>query len=204
MRETTKPAETSGVTQATQTNDGSGSPTTGAKEALRGMDYDAQVAALAPVQASTASGAPVQMQGGDDKITWVPGIDIGKASSYDAGGGHSYKDHGAHTTKEQHMTRLRTGIAPSGRASAVPPSAPGSSKFDSDGLHESALKAAETQLIEKNKNKTRKRGINGKIGVSGAGTIFTRDNKEETATDVHVDVHVVDGKFNINTAFPTK
>lgn len=204
MRETTKPSETSTVASSNKTSGSGGPATTGVKESLRGMDYDAQVAALTPVQASMAGGAPVQMQGGDDKITWVPGIDVGKASTYDAGGGHSYKDHGAHTTKEQHMTRLRTGIAPSGRASAVPSSAPGSSKFDSDGLHESALKAAETQLVANNKNKTRKRGINGKIGVSGAGTIFTRDNKEETATDVHVDVQVVDGKFNINTAFPTK
>lgn len=92
----------------------------------------------------------------------------------------------------------------SGRASAVPPSAPGPSKFGSDGLHESALKELESQLRAKNKKKTVKRGHNGSIGVSGAGTIFTRDNKEEAATDVHVDVRVVDGKFNINIAFPTK
>lgn len=62
----------------------------------------------------------------------------------------------------------------------------------------------ESQLIAKNKNKTPKRGISGKVGVSGAGTIFTRDDKEEAATDVYVDAQVVDGKFNINTAFPTK
>ncbi len=134
---------------------------------------------------------------------WVAGIDIGTASTYDAGGGHSYKDHGAHTTKEQHVNRLNTGIAPSGRASRVPAGAPGSSKFNSDSQHEQALKKAAELLAAKNSGSGRKRGLNGKIGVAG-GTIYTRANTEEDATDTHVDVQVVDGKYNINTAFPTK
>ena len=169
------------------------------KESLRGMSYEEQVSTLTPVQARHG-GEPVQMSGG---IEWVAGIDIGKASTYDAGGGHSYKDHGAHTTKEQHKTRLSTGVAPSGRASRVPSSAPGSSKFDSDSLHQSALATAAAQLAAKNTGSGRKRGINGKVGVSGAGTIFTRDDREVAATDVHVDIQVVGDKFNINTAFPT-
>ncbi len=64
-------------------------------------------------------------------VKFVDGVDADKPSTYDTGGGHSYKDHGSQTTKEQHMTRLRTGVAPSGRVSRVPPGK-ASSKFKSD------------------------------------------------------------------------
>lgn len=99
MHESRKAPEPSQVTPGTAPSQGRQNSSASMKRAFRGLDYDAQVPALTPVQASKTSGGPVQMQGGDDQITWVPGTEIGKASNYDAGGGHSYKDHGAHTTK---------------------------------------------------------------------------------------------------------
>ncbi len=165
-----------------------------------------------PVQAKAARGTnavqlasggnPVQRVG--EGLKWVAGIDIATASTYDAGGGHSFADHGAQTTKEQHQERLKSGKTPSGRTSKVPGSAPGSSKFNSDAAHQAALKAAATQLEAKNPGGVMSKGVNGKIGVSPGGTMYKGDGTEEACTDVHVDVQVVGGALNINTAFPTQ
>lgn len=169
---------------------------------LRGHDFATQEQMLSPTDSKAA---PVQMSsGGAGVLRWAAGIDPSTPSTYDAAGGHSYADHGAHTTEEQHRTRLQTGIAPSGRVSRVPNSAPGSSKFDSNELHAHALGVAASKLAEKNTGDRMTKGINGKVGVSGAGTIYKRDGGSEPATDVHVDVQVVNGELNINTAFPTK
>src|SRR5262249_11916038 len=68
------------------------------------------------------------------------------ASSLDAGGGHSFAKHGAHTTVAQQETRLRTGVAPDGSAASTPP--PDASKFASDAAHVEAAKAAERKLYD--------------------------------------------------------
>lgn len=154
---------------------------------------------------SAGAGAEVSTRA---KPRLVDGISVGSPTTYDASGGHSYGRHGAHTTKAQHQERLRSGTAPNGDRAPVPSSAPGSSKFDSNALHQKALEAGLSKLVEKNKNRQDPRtfkGINTKIGVSGAGTIFQRDGAEKAAGDVHMDLRKVgtDGEFNLNTAFPT-
>ena len=151
--------------------------------------------------------APVQMSGGQP--TLVASININTPSTYDSAHGHSYGRHGAHTTEAQQRRRLTHGIAPNNDRAPVPASAPGASKFDSDDLHVTAIKKAVDKLVDKNKNRSDPatyKGLNGKIGMSGAGTIYKRDNTSETASDVIVDLRKVDdnGTFNINTAFPTK
>jgi hypothetical protein len=136
-------------------------------------------------------------------VTFVAGVDAEKPSTYDTAGGHSYKDHGAQTTKEQHMTRLRTGVAPSGRASKVPPGK-ASSKFSSDPKHVEAFKAAKDLLTEKNKTKTKIRGSAEVVTVDAAGTAYWRDESESTSSKVALDIVPVDDTtLRVNSMYPT-
>ena len=65
------------------------------------------------------------------------------AQALDAGGGHSFGKHGAHTTPAQQETRLRTGRAPNGDMGPIPPDA---SKFSSNAAHVEAAQMAERDL----------------------------------------------------------
>lgn len=100
-------------------------------------------------------------------------------STYDDDGGHSYADHGAQTTEEQHKTRLTTGATPSGRTS-IPPDGK-SSKFASDEMHKQALKLAKTDL-EANKNSARgggfKKGYSNAYSLAGVGTSYEMDGAD--------------------------
>lgn len=163
---------------------------------------------------SPEGGGAVQMSGGGPAVQMQAGpklvaaIDVNSPPTYDAAGGHSYGRHGAHTTEEQHRTRIRSGVAPNGDSAPVPSSAPGSSKFDSDGLHQQALEKGLAKVVDKNKSRTDPatfKGLNSKIGMPGAGTIYKREGGSEPAKDVHVDLtNTGDGTFNLNTAFPTE
>ena len=134
----------------------------------------------------------------------VAGLDADKPSTYDTGGGHSYADHGAQTTKEQHVTRVKTGVAPSGRVSRVPPGK-GSSKFASDDTHKLAFQTAFADIKEKNKNKQRVRGAANAIDVAGAGPIYYKDGSEETCEKVQLDIVPVDDTtIRINSMYPVK
>jgi len=97
------------------------------------------------------------------------------ASSLDAEGGHSFAKHGAHTTAAQQETRLRTGIAPDGSASTVPP--PESGKFASDAAHMEAATAAERKLYDNmvNTKGRLKAGYDAKLEVPGAGFSYSLD-----------------------------
>jgi hypothetical protein len=134
----------------------------------------------------------------------IAGLDIDNPSTYDTGGGHSYADHGAHTTVEQQRTRLRTGTAPSGRNSPVPRDA-GASKFSSDSKHGEGMKAAAEELTTKNKGKRKLKGITGPMPLDAAGPIYYRDGSTLTGQTVYVDLAKVAGSddtFRLNTMFP--
>jgi hypothetical protein len=134
----------------------------------------------------------------------IDGLAVDTPSTYDTGGGHSYADHGAQTTEVQQRTRLRTGVAPSGRSSPVPQGS-GASKFASDAKHAEAMKAASKELTDKNKNKKKGKGITGPMPLAAAGPIYLRDGTSVTGTNVQVDLAKVAGTedtFHLNTMFP--
>jgi hypothetical protein len=134
----------------------------------------------------------------------IAGLNVDSPNTFDTGGGHSYADHGAHTTEAQQRTRLRTGVAPSGRASAVPSGA-GASKFASDAKHSEGMKAAAKELTDKNKGKKKLKGITGPMPLDAAGPIYYRDGTSATGSTVQVDLTKVDGSadtFRLNTMFP--
>ncbi len=58
-------------------------------------------------------------------------------------GGHSYADHGAHVTPQQHLRRLKTGVAPSNRAAAIPDA---SGSFATNKAHAAAYQRARQEI----------------------------------------------------------
>lgn len=133
----------------------------------------------------------------------VPGLDENVPSTYDAANGHSYKDHGAHTTKVQHKQRLTNGTAPSGRVSPVP-QGKGSSKFVSDEKHKEAFVQALTDIRNKNKPKQKVKGAANIITVAGAGITYMRDDTEVNSDKVQLDIQPVDDTtIRINSMYPT-
>jgi hypothetical protein len=134
----------------------------------------------------------------------IAGLKEDDPSSYDAGGGHSYKDHGAQTTKEQHVNRVKTGVAPSGRVSKVP-KGKGSSKFVSDAKHKEAATAAFAALRTKNEPLKAVKGQAGPIPLAGAGPIYYADNSEDSCDQVQLDILPVDDTtVKINSMYPVK
>jgi hypothetical protein len=117
----------------------------------------------------------------------IDGLEVDKPATYDIGGGHSYADHGAHTTEEQQRQRLRTGTAPSGRNSPVPRDA-GASKFASDAKHAEGMKAAAGELKAKNQGKGKLKGITGPMPLDGAGPIYYRDGTTTIGKTISVDL----------------
>jgi len=152
-----------------------------------------------PIVVSRPTAAPVVRR---VPVTWVAGVDADKPSTYDSGGGHSYADHGAQTTKVQHVNRVKTGVAPSGRKSPVPRGKP-SSKFASDAKHVEAFKAAVTELTAKNKAKQKIRGDATTIAVASAGTLYYADETEATSGTVRLDIVPVDDTtLRVNSMYP--
>lgn len=134
----------------------------------------------------------------------VAGLVEGDPSTYDSGGGHSYADHGAHTTKEQHVTRVKTGVAPSGRESRVPPGK-GSSKFASNDKHKAAFTAALVDIRAKNLPKQRARGAANQMALAGAGTIYFKDATEKACDKVQLDIVPTDvSTIRINSMYPVE
>jgi hypothetical protein len=136
-------------------------------------------------------------------VRFVDGVDADKPSTYDTGGGHSYADHGAHTTEEQHMTRLVSGRSPSGRPSKVPGDRP-STKFTSDGSHVEAFKAATELLTRKNADLPKIRGSADTVAVDGAGLSYWRKAPASTSSLVRLDIAPVDDTtLRVNSMYPT-
>lgn len=135
-------------------------------------------------------------------VKLTEGLDSENPSTYDVGGGHSYADHGAHTTEEQHRERLRSGKCPSGRISRVP-SGKGSGKFASDEKHKEAFKQAHTDLQDKNKNKQKVKGAAGTIAVDSAGISYFRDGTTKDCNKVVLDiVPTSDDTIRVNSMYP--
>ncbi len=155
----------------------------------------------AVVQMMRTGAGPVIQRDGESLMT---GVDVDKPSTYDTGGGHSYADHGAHTTEDQQRERLKSGTAPSGRSSKVPKGA-GASKFASDEKHVEAMKAAWSALVAKNVGaKSGLKGMGGKIPLAGAGPVYFRGgDATKIASEVYVDIQGAGGTtFRLNTMFP--
>ncbi|MEH2463364.1 eCIS core domain-containing protein [Nostoc sp.] len=102
-------------------------------------------------------------------------FDHNKPATYDDDGGHSYTDHGSHTTAAQHLTRLTTGITPSGR-NALPPDGK-SSKFASDAMHLKAMIMAITDLNANKQNRAGgwKKGYSDHYTLAGVGETYELD-----------------------------
>ncbi|MDD9267939.1 DUF4157 domain-containing protein [Paenibacillus sp. GCM10023248] len=133
--------------------------------------------------------------------TLFDGLDPDNPSTYDVGGGHSYADHGAHTTEEQQRERLKSGTAPSGRVSKVPPGK-AASKFVSDDKHKEAFQTAYSALVSKNAPKKNLVGMGSVIDVAGAGVGYLRDGTEVECDKVQLDIQPSGGKLKVNTMFP--
>jgi hypothetical protein len=133
--------------------------------------------------------------------TLYDGLDANDPTTYDAGGGHSYADHGAHTTEVQQRERLKSGTAPSGRVSKVP-TGKAASKFVSDDKHKAAFTSAYSALVTKNAPKQKLVGMGTVISVPGAGVGYLRDGTEVTCDQVQLDIQPDNGKLKINTMFP--
>jgi hypothetical protein len=97
-------------------------------------------------------------------------------ATYDDDGGHSYTDHGSHTQPDAHLTRLTTGITPSGRTS-LPPDGK-SSKFASDAMHLAAMTMAINDLNANKTNKSGgwKKGYSNHYTLAGVGETYELDN----------------------------
>ena len=133
--------------------------------------------------------------------TLYDGLDAANPSTYDVGGGHSYADHGAHTTEEQQRERLKSGTAPSGRVSKVP-TGKAASKFASNDKHKEAFTTAYSALVTKNAPKKNLVGMGSIIDVAGAGVGYLRDGTEVECDKVQLDIQPDGGKLKINTMFP--
>ncbi len=85
-----------------------------------------------------------------------------------------------------------------------PGNQPNAAISGSDSKHVEAFKAAQTDLTEKNKTKTKIRGAAGEIAVSEAGISYWRDNSETTSNEVTLDIVPVDDTtLRVNSMYPT-
>jgi hypothetical protein len=177
-----------------------------------GLEKEADVMGAKAMQMKTAS-TTAQLQTSPNEPTvaiqrvatgLIDGLDPEKPSTYDTGDGHSYKDHGAQTTKEAHITRVKTGVAPSGRKSKVPKDKP-SSKFVSDAKHAEAFKTALADLKEKNKPKQKVKGAKNIIDIANAGTMIYENGTEVASSKVQLDIVPVDDTtIRINSMYPSE
>ena len=105
-------------------------------------------------------------------------FDKNTPSTYDDDGGHSYADHGAQTTANDHLTRLTTGACPSGRNS-VPPDGK-SSKFASKAMHIAAVKMALEDLKDKKKKRNGdwKKGYSNHYVLANVGITYELDGEK--------------------------
>ncbi|MEH2079369.1 MAG: DUF4157 domain-containing protein [Nostoc sp.] len=103
-------------------------------------------------------------------------FDHNNPATYDDDGGHSYTDHGSHTTPAEHLTRLTTGVTPSGRSS-LPPDGK-SSKFASDAMHLNAMNMAITDLNANKQNRAGgwKKGYSNHYTLAGVGETYELDS----------------------------
>jgi hypothetical protein len=85
--------------------------------------------------------------------------------------GHSFADHGAHTTPAQHRHRLNTGVTPGGSTRGVPPT---SSRFATHRAHLDAYEMAINDLGANylRANGTPKAGYTNTLTLSGAGKSY--------------------------------
>ena len=130
------------------------------------------------------------------------------ARALDLDGGHSWADHGAHTTEAQHLTRLQTGLTPGGSTRAAPST---SSKFNSDKIHvqsyEDALTKLETEKINTRGGLKKKVEIK-KEPLQNAGISYSLDvngNLVETTVESYTAVFRLDqsnNTYKLITLFP--
>ncbi len=97
------------------------------------------------------------------------------AQNIDRAGGHSYTDHGAHTTPEQHKQRLLTGVPPGGSTRGIPSD---SSKFATHRAHVDASQKAQVELAINcyKTNGTLKKEVTVLFDMPGAGFSYTIDS----------------------------
>jgi hypothetical protein len=98
-----------------------------------------------------------------------------RAQNLDRAGGHSYADHGAHTTPEQHRQRLLRGVTPGGSTRAIPED---SSKF---ATHRAQLDASQKAHVELATNCYRTNGnlkqeVAKTFDMPGAGFSYSLDS----------------------------
>ncbi|TLS52850.1 DUF4157 domain-containing protein [Paenibacillus antri] len=171
----------------------------GAKALQQGGQLQMKASNREPSEAAGAGGQVGTVQ--KVAVALFDGLDKDKPSTYDVGGGHSYADHGAHTTEEQQRERLKSGTAPSGRVSKVP-TGKAASKFASDDKHKAAFSAAYSQLVAKNAPKKNLVGMGGTLSVPGAGIGYLRDGTSVNCDKVQLDIQPTGDKLRINTMFP--
>ncbi|MFB2977695.1 DUF4157 domain-containing protein [Microseira sp. BLCC-F43] len=97
------------------------------------------------------------------------------AQNIDRAGGHSYADHGAHTTPEQHRQRLLTGVTPGGSTRGIPSE---SSKFATHRAHVDASQKAQVELANNcyKTNGTLKKEVTVVFDMPGSGFSYTIDS----------------------------
>jgi hypothetical protein len=88
--------------------------------------------------------------------------------------GHSYADHGAHTTPAQHERRLLTGVTPGGSTRGIPDT---SSKFSTHRAHLDAYQMALEDLGAHylRTSGTPKAGYSNALSLSGVGRSYSLD-----------------------------
>ena len=131
-----------------------------------------------------------------------------QVKNLDSQGGHSYADHGAHTTEFQHLERLRSGETPSGRQAAIPDV---SSKFSSDEIHLEAYEDALNKLDHEKINT--KGGLKKKVEIKNqyfpnSGISYSLDMNGDlirTVSDKYTAVFRLDqsnNTYKLVTLFP--
>lgn len=131
-----------------------------------------------------------------------------RAENLDLEGGHSWADHGAHTTEAQHQHRLKTGETPGGSTRRIPDN---SSKFVSDEMHikayEDALVRLETEKINTRGGLKRKVELK-RIPLPDCGINYKLDdagNLVQSKIDSYTAIFRLDpstGTYSLITQFP--
>ena len=130
-----------------------------------------------------------------------------EAADLDKNGGHSYADHGAHTTEGQHKQRLMTGETPGGSQRPIPEA---SGKFNSDQEHIAAYEDSQARLQTEKYNS--KGGLKKKVEIKNVpfegGTSYTLDangNLVYTPTKYYTAIYKlnpVTGNYDLITLYP--
>ncbi|KFF01722.1 hypothetical protein [Chryseobacterium luteum] len=130
-----------------------------------------------------------------------------EAANLDNDGGHSYADHGAQTTGNQHKIRLETGETPGGSQRATPEA---SGKFNSHEKHIAAYEDSQVKLQTEKINS--KGGLKKKVEIKNepfnGGTSYTLDangNLISSPTSYYTAIYKLNpttGQYELITLYP--